>query len=215
MTLRTISIIALLALAWFAYRRSNAPIIYPPGVLIAAEPQQTATTPDDSAFDVGEFHFQPLAHFALDARVLHRKIYRYDRAAALVPIDVAVGWGPMSDQTVLDQLDISQSARFFWYQYQHQPPIPREEIVSHATNLHLIPSNETVATQCKSLRTGELIHLSGLLVEVTGPEIGTWRSSLSRTDSGNGACELLWVEELEQIRPQQPSVPAMAWSPPR
>jgi hypothetical protein len=46
-----------------------------------------------------------------------------------------------------------------------------------------------------------LIHLSGLLVEATGPEIGTWRSSLSRTDSGNGACELVWVEELEQIRP--------------
>ena len=52
--------------------------------------------------------------------------------------------------------------------------------MSHATNLHLIPSNKAVAAQCKSLRTGELIHLSGLLVEATGPEIGTWRSSLSR-----------------------------------
>jgi hypothetical protein len=198
---KTISAIALFAIAWFLYTRINAPISYPPGVLIAAEPQQTATTPDDSAFDEGKFHFQPLARFALDARVLHRKIYRYDRGAALVPVDLAVGWGPMSDQAVLDQLEISQSARFFWYQYQHQPPIPREEIVSHATNLHLIPSNKAVAAQCKSLRTGELIHLSGLLVEATGPEIGTWRSSLSRTDSGNGACELVWVEELEQIKP--------------
>ena len=92
-----------------------------------------------------------MAHFALDARVLHQKIYRYDRGAALVPVDLAVGWGPMSDQAVLDQLEISQSARFFWYQYPHQPPIPREEIVSHATNLHLIPSNKAVAAQCKSL----------------------------------------------------------------
>ena len=199
--MKIISVIALVAIAWFVYTRINAPISYPPGVLIAAEPQQTATTSEDSAFDEGQFHFQPLAHFALDARVLHQKIYRYDRGAALVPVDLAVGWGPMSDQAVLDQLEISQSARFFWYQYQRQPPIPSEEIVSHATNLHLIPSNKAVAAQCKSVRTGELIHLSGLLVEATGPEIGTWRSSLSRTDSGNGACELVWVEELEQISP--------------
>jgi hypothetical protein len=198
---KTLAFIAVLVGAWFAYVRINAPMTYPPGVLIAAEPQQTATTPDDSAFDEGKFHFQPLAHFALDARVLHQKIYRYDHAAALVPVDLAVGWGRMSDQAVIDQLEISQSARFFWYQYQRQPPIPREEIVSHATNLHLIPSNPAVAARCKSLRTGELIHLSGLLVEATGPEIGTWRSSLSRSDSGNGACELVWVEQLEQINP--------------
>ena len=167
-TVKTFVFIALLATAWFLYARINAPIAYPPGVLIAAEPQQTITTSDDGPFDEGKFHFQPLAHFALDARVLHQKIYRYDHAAALVPVDLAVGWGPMSDQAVLDQLEISQSARFFWY-------------------------------QCKSLRTGELIHLSGLLVEATGPEIGTWRSSLSRTDSGNGACELVWVEEIEKL----------------
>jgi hypothetical protein len=155
--------------------------------------------PNDTAFDYGKFQLKPLARFALDARVLHRKIYRYDRAAALVPVDVAVGWGRMSDQAVLDQLEISQASRFFYYEYQHQPPIPREEIISHATNLHFIPSTKALAAECKSLRTGELIHLAGVLVEATGGEIGTWRSSLSRTDSGKGACELVWVEELKQI----------------
>ena len=44
------------------------------------------------------------------------------------------------------------------------------------------------------------IHLSGLLVEASGPGTGTWRSSLSRTDTGNGACELVWVEELSLIQ---------------
>jgi hypothetical protein len=37
------------------------------------------------------------------------------------------------------------------------------------------------------------------LVEATGPHIGTWRSSLSRTDSGNGACELLYLEEMQLL----------------
>ncbi|HEV3148526.1 MAG TPA: hypothetical protein VGZ24_07735, partial [Chthoniobacterales bacterium] len=56
-----------------------------------------------------------------------------------------------------------------------------------------------IASRCKSLRTGSLVHLSGELVEATGPGIGTWRSSLSRTDTGNGACELMWVEKMSAL----------------
>jgi hypothetical protein len=193
---KSLAVIAAVILAWSAYDRWTAPLTYPPGVLVDKDPVQTPIGPDDKPFEYGHFHLQPLAHFVIDARVLHRKIYRYDRQAALVPVDLAVGWGPMSDQAVLDQLEISQSARFFWYQWQRQPPIPREQIVSHATNLHLIPADRAIARKCSSLRSGNLVHLSGLLVEATGPEIGTWRSSLSRTDDGNGACELVWVEEI-------------------
>ena len=90
--------------------------------------------------------------------------------APLVPVDLAVGWGPMSDEAVLDRLDVSQASRFYFYEWQGQPPIPREEIISHSTNLHLIPQTDEIASECKSLRTGELVHLSGLLVEATGPE---------------------------------------------
>ena len=60
----------------------------------------------------------PLAAFVLDARVLHRENYHYDSAAALIPVDLAVGWGPMSDQAVLDHLKISQASRFYYYEYQ-------------------------------------------------------------------------------------------------
>jgi hypothetical protein len=138
------------------------------------------------------------------ARVLHRKVYRYDRQAALAPVDLALGWGPMSDQSVLDRLSISQSMRFYWYQYQLPPPIAPDQIVSHSTNVHLIPATEQIASLCKSLRTGSLVHLGGELVEATGPGIGTWRSSLSRTDTGNGACELMWVKEVTVLEPTEP-----------
>ena len=161
------------------------------GVLVASEPEQTLWPDSTDAIDYRSFHLKPLAHFALDARLLHRKIYRWDRQAALAPVDLAVGWGPLSDQAVLDRLNISQSMRFFWYEYRNPPPIAKEEIVSHGTNLHIIPATSEIASRCKSLRLGSLFHLSGELVEATGPDIGTWRSSLSRTDSGNGACELV------------------------
>ena len=184
---------------WFAHWYLHRPITYAPGVLIAADPTQLKLPSDEPEFDFSDFHLKPLARFAADLRLLHSKIYRYDRQASLVPIDLAVGWGPMSDQQVLDRLRVSQSMRFFWYEYKVPPPIAVEQIVSHATNIHIIPSTPELSSRCKALRSGALVHLSGELVEATGPQIGTWRSSLSRTDSGNGACELLYLEDLDVL----------------
>jgi hypothetical protein len=187
--------------AFVGWNYLHRPIDYPPGILISSEPQQTATV--DEPIARGDFNLKPLAHFALDARVLHGKVYRWDRQAALVPVDLALGWGPMSDQRVLDQLKITQSMRFYWYEWTNQPPIPQEQIISHSTNLHVIPSTREIESRCKSLRAGALVHLSGDLVEATAPGFGAWRSSLSRTDTGNGACELMWVTELSILNEKE------------
>jgi hypothetical protein len=201
---------ALLAIvfAWLTYAYLHQPVTYPPGILIAAEPEQSALPDSAAPIRHGPFQLKPLARFALDARLLHRKTYRYDRESALAPVDLAVGWGPMSDQSVLDRLKITQSMRFFWYEYRLPPPIPPDQIVSHGANLHIIPSNSALESRCKSLRPGTLIHLKGKLVEATGPKIGGWRSSLSRTDTGKGACELIWLEELQLIPQTGLSLPA-------
>jgi hypothetical protein len=192
-----LSFLLAITAAVFGWNYVHRSIEYPPGVLIPSDPQQTATR--DSPITYGDFQLKPLAHFAIDARVLHRKIYRWDRQASLVPVDLALGWGPMSDQSVLDRVSITQSMRFYWFEYKLPPPISKEEIISHSTNLHAIPATAAIAAQCKSVRVGSLVHLSGDLVEATGSEIGTWRSSLSRTDTGNGACELMWVTEFSSL----------------
>ena len=192
--MKFLSFLLAIAAAVFSWNYVHRPIEYPPGVLIPSDPLQTATSASPITYE--DFQLKPLAYFAIDARVLHRKIYRWDRQASLVPVDLALGWGPMSDQSVLDQVSITQSMRFYWFEYKLPPPISKEEIISHSTNLHVIPATAAIAAQCKSVRVGALVHLSGDLVEATGSEIGTWRSSLSRTDTGNGACELMWVTDF-------------------
>jgi hypothetical protein len=198
--MKSIPVLLAIALACFAYGYLHHPLNYPAGVLVDSEPQQTAISDGEAPIEHGEYHLKPLARFSIDARILHRKTYGYDRGAKLVPVDLAVGWGAMSDQAVLDRIKISQSMRFYWYEYQ-SPPIPQEQIISHSTNLHVIPATPAIASFCKSLRRGELVHLEGELVEATGPEIGTWRSSLTRTDTGNGACELMLVEDCSKLSP--------------
>jgi len=63
--------------------------------------------------------------------------------------------------------------------------------------MHLIPANETVASEIRKIRKGDIIELSGSLVNVTAASDGwRWLSSKTRYDTGNGACELIWVNSL-------------------
>ena len=66
----------------------------------------------------------------------------------------------------------------------------------------VMPENEfRVLRKCKMLAhilknvsVGDVVSLSGFLVDVSRADGWRWTSSLSREDSGGGACELLWVE---------------------
>ncbi|MEP6822464.1 MAG: hypothetical protein ABI946_08950 [Chthoniobacterales bacterium] len=188
-------------LAWLGYSHYFAAITYPPGVLVASEPSQQDLPAETRPIAHGAYQLRCLAAFSLDSRVLHRKNYRYDREANLVPTDLALGWGAMSDQAVLDRVEISQSSRFYFYEYRNPPPIPQDEIGRQSANMHIIPADSAVGSVCRSLRAGELVRLEGKLVEATGPEIGTWRSSLRRNDTGRGACELFLVEKVTKSDP--------------
>jgi hypothetical protein len=196
-SLKTLTVLIVIVAAVFAWNYSHRSLTYPPGVLIPSDPEQASTK--DALITCGNFTLKPLAHLTLDARLLHRKIYRYDRQSSLASIDLALGWGPMSDQRVLDRINITQSMRFYWFEYKMPPPISKDEIISHSTNMHIIPSNPAIASRCKSLRAGALVHLDGDLVEATAPGQPAWRSSLTRTDTGNGACELIWLKEISVL----------------
>src|SRR5690349_871510 len=97
------------SLVVFGYCYSHRPIHYPPGVLLNTEPAQVLLPESVAPIAYGHFALKPLALFSVDARVLHRHNYHYDAGASLVPVDLALGWGRMSDETVLDHLQISQS----------------------------------------------------------------------------------------------------------
>jgi len=105
----------------------------------------------------------------------------------------------MSDSSVIEQLDISQSVRFFTYRWREQPPIPLKEIERSSANMHLIPADANVERQLAKVRKGSLIRMQGQLVEAHRSDGFQWRSSLTREDTGGGACELVLVESIERI----------------
>lgn len=167
----------------------------PAGVLAAEEPRQQLV--ERPAFQFGDYRLTPLAEFDIEARVLSVEKYRTDRGARLSPIDFALGWGPMSDSAVLEHFRIRQGARFFTI-YPDEQAIDMKVAMLSAANMHLIPASGTLEDELKRVRPGHIVHLRGQLVSVLGPDNFTWRSSLTRKDTGNGACELFYVEEMER-----------------
>lgn len=194
--MRVLGLLFLLSLAAFIYFRNATaqPIARPPGVLCPLPPLQSVQDLPP-AFEHKGYHIQPLARFALEARVLGKRLYRHDRGASLAPLDLVLGWGRMSDSRVLEKISISQSNRFYFW-YTTNPPIPLEEIALSSANMHMIPANADLEQRLKRLKGGNIVRLRGFLVRVSGSDGFYWQSSLTRSDTGNGACELVWVEEL-------------------
>jgi hypothetical protein len=169
----------------------------PPGVTAAELPQQ-ASVSGRGKFTHNGHEITPLQSFEVSARVLGTAIYRTDREAKLSPVDLALGWGRMSDSEVLKHIRISQSGRFYFWSTDNFP-IPRREIETFSANMHMIPANSQIEAALKAVRPGQLVTIRGYLIEARASDGWTWRSSLTRTDTGAGACELIWVEALSVI----------------
>lgn len=182
-------------LAFFAWQQwSSRSQFQPDGVLAAAMPEQRDVN-NAKPFELNGYSITPLAIFELRGRVLSKTDYHLGREAELVPVDVAFGWGRMSDSAVLEKIDITQGNRFYYWR-TNDAPIPLREIELSSANMHLIPANTAVKRTLQSLRAGQLVKLSGKLVRADADDGWHWQSSLTREDVGGGACELIYVESL-------------------
>jgi hypothetical protein len=72
-----------------------------------------------------------------------------------------------------------------------------ETLIAHGAQMHLIPATKDLDRRIRRLRPGQIATLGGFLVDVRGPRGFTWNTSLTRNDTGDGACEIVWVETLE------------------
>jgi len=180
-------------------------VTHGPGVVAPDAPVQT-NLKNEGTFPFGDYRIKPLADFDLTARILSRKTYGYGRESDLSPIDFALGWGRMSDESVLKNIKISQSGRWYYWRASRLP-IPQNEISSNSANMHLIPASGEISRQLKSYHKGEVVHLNGKLVLVTADDGWQWKSSMTRNDRGNHACEVFYVESasVESVAPK--SVP--------
>lgn len=186
-------LILIVVLIYFFYPETV--ITYPAGITAPDQPIQN-NLDGTKEWTLNEFKFKALAEYQIKARVLSRNDFSLGKESEISPFDLALGWGPMSDQSVIDKIDVTQRNR--WYHWQADVlPITRSEISVNSANVHIIPKDEKITEDFDKVYKGSLIEMKGYLLEITTTEGWRWKSSLKRDDTGGGSCELFWVEQLE------------------
>lgn len=191
-----LAVLAVCVIAMGARIAVRWPVSHEAGVLVAEAPEQTPPR-SPRLIEKERYQLTPLADYSIRARVLGTEHYRFDAVADLVPLDLALGWMSMSDSHILDQTHVVQLGRRLYYAMPGGVLSPETAKIS-AANTHVIPADDDIRSQLFELKEGDVVRLTGQLVEVTGPKGLTMRSSLRRDDSGDGACEVLYVQTVER-----------------
>jgi len=171
-----------------------------PGLAVPEPSQRTITAEAITIPQHPEFRLLPRAEYHTKAWAIAVDDDVDDDWAAIAPLDVSLAWGPVAHPSVLRHISFHLKRRYVSLRWDGQMPLSKDEVMHHASNHHLIPSSAEVMLSLEQIRPGDFVQLDGLLVDLRGPP-GLMRTSLSRTDIGNGACEVLYVQFVEVSRP--------------
>ena len=165
---------------------------------ISTPPLQTNLPRPRHTVTAGDFRFTKQASFQVDARVLSRRDYRMGREARFCPVDLALGWGDMARDEVLEHFHIRQSNRFYFWR-SRDLPISRNDVVAQSANMHMVPATPEAIAVLRRVREGDRIRAAGYLVNVTHADGQIWATSTTRTDTGAGSCEIVLVLRMEIV----------------
>lgn len=116
--------------------------------------------------------------------------------------DVCVVWGENISNGAYKKAKYN-SGEFTCY-YRWSSPIDPPFDPTKISNNHLLPSNLEIHNKIKHVMIGDQIHATGYLVNYNvkkdDQEIFSRHTSTTRTDTGNGACEIIYVTQFDVIK---------------
>jgi len=170
----------------------------------SGEPEQVALAdaePVEYTLRGFSIRLEPRATYRITGYAVDTSTELLDEWAFVVPMDVALVWGPVADPAVLRRLSFHLSERYVSWRWEGPDPLPRPVLETHIANNHLIPATGEVEREMRRIRRGDLVTLEGKLVDLEirdakGALRRRARTSLRRDDVGSGACEQIWVESV-------------------
>jgi len=185
-----------------------------------AEPVQTPlTNAVPIQFDRTDYHYDvtPLFDYEISGLVVHKMNYSWftiDRSETIFPTDLCLIWGDNLKNQVHREATVrfSQDCRFCNVEWRGNVPFNLQQL----SNNHLLLNRPDLEKRLAAVLTGDQITLRGKLVNVKATLTGkagrhdsaavTWNTSTTRADTGAGACEVIYVEDV--IIRQPANVPA-------
>ncbi|HEV7508128.1 MAG TPA: hypothetical protein VGS07_24815 [Thermoanaerobaculia bacterium] len=192
-----LTLLTVVVIGYYAFSR---PHITAPGDPIdwSADPIQasTNTPPFEIETRKGKVTLDPRASFDASAVVTGDEHYRFDDGAFLVPVDLVMTWGKLPEEPFKSKVSYGQMTRYYFW-HTKSAELDLHYITSHSANMHMIPADDNVRRALLTVGTGDRVRVHGLLVNAKRDDGFYWKTSLTREDDGPGACELVWVEEIQ------------------
>ena len=208
MKLNSLLIVLSFAVLLVSFWNRNAlprSVDYVPAIL--EEPAQTATRkrPFAVTFNGIEYLVEPEYEYDITGMVVSYRHHdeEYSRMHRLAQdhlnmLDVCVIWGD-NTRSMLHKIDFWNG--LFTCNAQTRDRAAWESFdMEQLSNNHLLSDDEYIRDRVRDVRIGDQIRVRGYLTSYTGP-VGKRGTSTTRSDSGDGACETVFIERFEIIQP--------------
>ncbi|MGD2173240.1 MAG: hypothetical protein PVI79_12070 [Gammaproteobacteria bacterium] len=120
--------------------------------------------------------------------------------------DLCVVWGSNVETGVYLQMDFHNDSWTCWFSWPNRE-VGKRFRKAQLSNNHLLIDDEALKARLMQVEPGDQIRLTGMLAEYSNPANGFFRStSTSRLDTGNGACETIYVTGFEIVRKANPNL---------
>lgn len=174
---------------------------------LANEPRQTPTRarPFQATFNDVDYQVEPEYAYELYGLVVSFRHHDGNSRMHFLAndhlnmMDVCVVWGDSAVSRTLGKID-------FWNGIFTCNVKTRDSdawsafSMQQLSNNHLISADEAIRDQVKAIRVGDQIRVRGYLASYSSESGGKRGTSTTRTDTGDGACETVFVEEFDIVR---------------
>jgi hypothetical protein len=175
---------------------------------LAAEPRQTeiAHAPLDVAFGGVDYRVDPSHRYALDGLVVSYRIHDADHLLHRIwndhlnVADVCVVWGHDADGVDLHEFEFANGEFTCTFRTQSDKEWHAFRL-DQISNNHLITADPLLRARIGDTAVGDQIHLEGYLASYSNASGFHRGSSTTRKDTGNGACETVYVTAFDTLDP--------------
>jgi hypothetical protein len=190
------------ALGWWKKGELPDPTAVLPEVRESPLQRPTDEPPYVFAYHNTAYTVEPVADYEISGLVVsHNDIFQwgdiYHDATSVDVRDLCVVYGPTAASGAYREPEFWSEPWTCWYRFRNTPS--GEFFDEDLSNNHLLSQSEEVRQRIWSTRVGDQVRIRGRLVNYyrTGFPEESRRSSLVRTDTGNGACEVVMVDRFE------------------
>lgn len=189
------------------WNRNNLPGEIPLLPAIDSEPVQrrVAESPFDVTWKDLDYRIEPEYDYELTGLIVsfrhqdgNSRMHRMTNDK-LNMLDLCVIWGDTAKNPRLNAIDFWNGVFTCNVQTRDQAAWDAFDM-DQLSNNHLLSADSEVRDAVRSIRIGDQIRVRGRLASYVSPGGARRGTSVTRTDTGNGACETIFVEQFEILK---------------